>query len=88
MLVLTEEAYAQATRSNPNGNANEGVVPRVGVVELGGGGVALGGRAMGLPVGILPSAKLILHRSSVRKSVSAFGLEASDRRIPSPSARR
>jgi hypothetical protein len=73
MLVLTEEAYAQTTGSSPNGNADKGVVPRASVVELGGGGVALGGRAMGLPVGILPLAKLILHKSSVRKSVSASG---------------
>jgi hypothetical protein len=64
MLVLTEEAYARETESSPNGNADEGVVPRAGVVELRGGGVALGGRAMGLPVSILPS---------VRRSVSASG---------------
>jgi hypothetical protein len=73
MLVLIEEAYAWATESSPNRNADDGVVPRAGVVELGGGGVAPGGRAMGFPVGILPSAKLILHRSSVRKSVLASG---------------
>jgi hypothetical protein len=73
MLVLTEETYAQATESSPNGNIDEDIIPGAGVVELGGGGVTPGGRAMGLPVGILPSAKLILHRSSVRKSVSAFG---------------
>jgi hypothetical protein len=73
MLVLTEEAYARATGSSPNGNADEGVVPHAGVVELGDGGVAPGGRAMGLPVVILSSAKLILHRSSVRKSMSASG---------------
>jgi hypothetical protein len=73
MLVLTEEAYAWATESSPNGNGDEGIVPHAGVVELGGGGIALGGRAVGLPVGILPSAKLILHRSSVRKSMLASG---------------
>jgi hypothetical protein len=73
MLVLTEEAYARATESSPNGNADEGVVHRAGVVELAGGGTAPGGRAMGLPVGILPSAKLILHRFSVRKSMLAYG---------------
>jgi hypothetical protein len=73
MLMLTEEAYARATESSPNGNADEDVVPSVGVVELAGGGAAPGGRAMGLSVGILPSAKLILHRSSVRKSVVASG---------------
>jgi hypothetical protein len=73
MLVLTKEAYAWATESSPNRNANEGVVPGAGVVELAGGGVAPGGRTVGLPVGILPSAKLILHRSSVRKSVLTSG---------------
>jgi hypothetical protein len=73
MLVLTEETYARAIESSPNGNADEDVVPGAGVVELGGGGVTPGGRAMGLLVSILPSAKLILHRSSVRKSMSASG---------------
>jgi hypothetical protein len=73
MLVLTKETYAQATESSPYGNADEDVVPRAGVVELAGGGTAPGGRAMELPVGILPSAKLILHRFSARKSVSASG---------------
>jgi hypothetical protein len=73
MQVFTEEAYARATESSPNGNAGEGVVPGAGVVELAGGGAAPGGGAMGLPVGILPSAKLIIHRSSVRKSMSASG---------------
>jgi hypothetical protein len=73
MLVLTEEAYARATESSPNGNADEGVVPGARVVELAGGGAAPGGRTVGLPVGILPSAKLILHRSSVRKSMLPSG---------------
>jgi hypothetical protein len=73
MLVFTEEACARAAESSPNGNADEGVVPGVGVVELAGGGAAPGGGAMGLPVDILPSAKLILQRSSARKSVSASG---------------
>jgi hypothetical protein len=72
MLVLTEEAYARATESSPNGNADEDVVPRASVVGPG-GGVAPGGRAVELLVGILPSAKLILHRSSVRNSVLASG---------------
>jgi hypothetical protein len=40
MLVLTEEAYTQTTESSPNGNADEDVVPRAGVVGPG-GGVAL-----------------------------------------------
>jgi hypothetical protein len=71
MLVFTEEAYARATESSPNRNADEGIISGAGVVELGGGGAAPGDRAMGLPVSILPSAKLIVHRSSVRKSMSA-----------------
>jgi hypothetical protein len=71
MLVLTEEVYVRATESSPNGNADEDVVPHAGVVGPGGRGVALGGRAVELPVGILPSAKLILHRSSARNSVLA-----------------
>jgi hypothetical protein len=73
MLVLIEEAYARATESSPNGNADEGVVPSAGVVELAGGGAAPGDRATGLPVGILPLAKLILYRSLVRESMSASG---------------
>jgi hypothetical protein len=73
MLVLTEEAYARATESSPSGNADEDIVPGTGVVELAGGSAAPVSGAMGLLVGILPSAKLILHRSSVRKSVSASG---------------
>jgi hypothetical protein len=73
MQVFIEEAYARATESSPNGNAGEGVVPGTGAIELAGGDAAPGGRAVGLPVGILPSAKLILHRSSVRKSVLASG---------------
>jgi hypothetical protein len=73
MQVLTEEAYARATESSPNGNVGEGVVPGTEAIELAGGGAAPGGGAMGHPVGILPSAKLILHRSSVRKSMLASG---------------
>jgi hypothetical protein len=73
MLVLTEEAYARATESSPNRNADEDVVPSTKVVELASGGAAPGGGVIGLPVGILPSAKLILHRSSVRKSMSTSG---------------
>jgi hypothetical protein len=73
MLVLTEEAYARATESSPNGNADEGVVPCAGVVGPSGGGVTPGGRAVELPVSILPSAKLILHRSSGWKSMLVSG---------------
>jgi hypothetical protein len=61
MQVLIEEAYARATESSPNGNADEGVVPGAGVVDRAGDGAAPGSRAVGLPVYILPSAKLILH---------------------------
>jgi hypothetical protein len=73
MQVLTEETYARATESSSNGNADEDVVPSAGVVDLAGDGAVLGSRAVGLPVGILPSAKPILHRSLVRKSMLASG---------------
>jgi hypothetical protein len=73
MQVLTEGAYARATESSPNGNADKGVVPGAGVVDLAGSGAAPGSRVVGLPVGILPLAKPILHRSSVRKSMLASG---------------
>jgi hypothetical protein len=68
MLVLTEEAYARVTKSSPNGNADEGIIPCAGVVAPGGGNITPNGGVVELPVGILPSAKLILHRPSVRKS--------------------
>jgi hypothetical protein len=71
--VLIEETYARATESSPNGNADGGDVPRADVVGPGGGGVTLSDGAVGLPVDILPSAKLILHRSSARKSMLASG---------------
>jgi hypothetical protein len=49
------------------------MVPGTRAIELDGGGAVSGGGVTGHPIGILPSAKLILHRSSVRKSMSAFG---------------
>jgi hypothetical protein len=73
--VLTEEAYAQALVSSLYGNADEDMVPGTGAIDpksAGGGGV-LDDEVMGHPVGILPSAKLILHRSSMRKSMSVSG---------------
>jgi hypothetical protein len=73
MLVLTEEAYVRATKFSPYGNADEGMVLDTKAIELAGDGAAPGGGAMGLPIGILPSAKLMLHISSVRKSVSVSG---------------
>jgi hypothetical protein len=75
MLVLTEEAYARAPVSNPYGNADEDMVPGTGAIdpESAGGGAVPDSRVMGHPVGILPSAKLILHRSSMRKSISTSG---------------
>jgi hypothetical protein len=75
MLVLIEEAYARATVSSPYGNADGDMVPSIGAIdpESAGGGAVPGGGVMGHPVGIFPSAKLILHRSSVRKSMSASG---------------
>jgi hypothetical protein len=75
MLVLTEEAYAQTPVSSPYRNANEDMVPDTEAIdpESAGGGAVPDDGVMGHPVGILPSAKLILHRSSMRKSVSASG---------------
>jgi hypothetical protein len=75
MLVLTEEAYARAPVSSPYGNADEDMVPGTGAIdpESAGGGAVLDGGVMGHHVGILLSAKLILHRSSMRNFVSAFG---------------
>jgi hypothetical protein len=72
-VVLTEEAYARAPVSSPYRNADEDMVPGTGAIdpESAGGGAVPGDGVMGHPIGILPSAKLILHRSSVRKSVSA-----------------
>jgi hypothetical protein len=71
--MLIEEAYARAPVSSPYGNADEDMVPGTGAIdpELAGGGVVLDDGVMGHPIGILPSAKLILHRSSMRKSMSA-----------------
>jgi hypothetical protein len=62
-------------RVQPYGNANRDMVPGIEAIdpESVGGGAVLGGEVMGHPVGILPSAKLILHRSSVRKSMSVSG---------------
>jgi hypothetical protein len=75
MLVLIEEAYAQAAVFSPYGSANGGIVPGVGAVdpELARGGVVPDGGVMGCPIDILPSTKPILHRSSVRKSVWTSG---------------
>jgi hypothetical protein len=75
MLVLIEEAYARGAVFSPYGNAHGGIVTGVGAVdhESDGGGAAPDGGVMGCPIGILPSAKLILHRSSVRKPMSASG---------------
>jgi hypothetical protein len=73
MLVLTEEAYAQATESSPYGSVGEGMVPGTRVIELAGGDATPGGGATRHLIGILPLAKLILHRSSMRKSMSASG---------------
>jgi hypothetical protein len=75
MLVLTEEAYARAPVSSPYGNADEDMVLGTGAIdpESAGGGAVPDGGVMGHHVGILLSAKLILHRSSMRNSVSVFG---------------
>jgi hypothetical protein len=73
MLVLIEEAYGRATGSSPYRNAGGGMVPGTGAIEMADGGAVSGGGVTGHPVGILPSAKLILHKPSVRKSMSASG---------------
>jgi hypothetical protein len=74
MLVLTEEVYPWVTMISPYGNVDGGIVPAAGEVDPnpGGGGVAPDGGVMGCLVGILPIVKLIIHRSSLRDSVSAF----------------
>jgi hypothetical protein len=75
MLVLTEEAYARATMSGPYGNADGDMVPGTGAIDpkSTSGGAVPGVGVMGHPIGILSSSKLILHRSSLRRSMSAFG---------------
>jgi hypothetical protein len=75
MLALTKEAYAQVVVFCPYGNAHGGIVLGVRGVDPRSdeGGAAPVGGVMGCPVGILPLAKLILHRSLARKSVSASG---------------
>jgi hypothetical protein len=75
MLVLIEEAYARAPVSSPYGNADEDMVPGTGAIDpkLTGGAAVPNGGVMGHLASILPSAKLILHRSSMRKSVSMSG---------------
>jgi hypothetical protein len=74
MLVLIEEAYAWVAVFSPYGSAHGGIVPGVGAVdpELARGGAAPDGGVMECPVSILPSAKLILHRSSARESMWTF----------------
>jgi hypothetical protein len=59
VLVLIEEAYAWATGSSPNRNADGDVIARTGVVRPGSGSVTPDGGAAEFSVGILPSAKLI-----------------------------
>jgi hypothetical protein len=75
MLALTDEAYARVAVFSPYGNAHRGIVLGVGGVDPRSdeGGTAPVGGVMGCSVRILPSAKLILHRSSARKSVSVSG---------------
>jgi hypothetical protein len=73
MLVLTEEAYARATESSPNGNGDGDVAALAEMVDLGSGGVSPVGGAAEFSIGILPSAKLILPILSTRKSGSASG---------------
>jgi hypothetical protein len=68
MLVLTEEAYTQATESSLNGNGDGDVAVRAEMVDPGSGGVSPDGGAVEFSIGIIPSAKLILSRPSTRKS--------------------
>jgi hypothetical protein len=72
MLVLMEEAYPWATVFSPYGNVHGGIVPAVEETNLDlTGGSMLDGGMTGCPAGLLPIAKLILRRSSLRDSVSA-----------------
>jgi hypothetical protein len=68
MLVLTEEAYTQATESSPNGNGDGDVAVRTGMVDPSNGGVSPDEGAAEFSVSIIPPTKLILPRPSMRKS--------------------
>jgi hypothetical protein len=75
MLVLMEEAYPWAAVFSPYGNAHGGIVPAARETDLdpARGGTALDDGMTGCPTSILPIAKLILCRSSLRDSMSASG---------------
>jgi hypothetical protein len=74
MLVLTEEAYLWAAVFSPYRNVHGGVDPAVGETDLDpAGGTTLDGGMTGCPADILPAAKLILCKSSMRDSMWASG---------------
>jgi hypothetical protein len=74
MLVLMEEAYPWAAMFSPYGNVYSGIVPAARETDPDPtGGIAPDGGMMGCPADILPIDKLILHRSSLRGSVSVAG---------------
>jgi hypothetical protein len=71
MLVLMEEANPWATVFSPYRNFHGGIVLATGETNPDpAGGAMPDGGMMGCPAGILPTAKLILRRSSLRDSTS------------------
>jgi hypothetical protein len=75
MLVLMEESYPWTAVFSPYGSVHGGIVSTAGETDpdLDGSGAAPDDGTSGCPTGILPAAKLILHRSSLRDSLSAAG---------------
>jgi hypothetical protein len=73
MLVLMEEAYPWTAVFSPYGSAHAGIVPTAKEVDPnpGEGDATPDDGVMGCPIGILPTVKLILHRSLPRDSMSA-----------------
>jgi hypothetical protein len=70
-----EETYPWAAVFSPYGNVHGGIVPaaREFNPDPARSGVALDDGMSGCPTDILPIAKLILRRSSLRDSMSASG---------------
>jgi hypothetical protein len=75
MLVFMEEAYPWAAVVSSYGNALGCIVPTVGEIHptLVRGGAVLDDGTTGCSTDILPAAKLILRRSSMREPASASG---------------
>jgi hypothetical protein len=75
MLVLMEEAYPWAAVFSPYGNVHGDIAcaARETDPDPAGGGTASDGGMEGCPAGLLPIAKIILHRSSLRDYVLAAG---------------